>query len=353
MFAPRGAFRWTAARALVPLLACACVAVLLARAEPGGQTPGLPGKDQPGKDQPKVVTHMFQLKYAHASEAIKVLTEIYRPFPEGGFGGGKGAAKPKISLAVDDRTNTIIARGPSDEIEEIATLLQKLDTADDKDRADVLAYQFKYVEATGEVEETLRMVLPAKGPARFTIAADRRTVYVYGPEASILRAKQLLILLDQPGTGVPPQPPLGVEVQVRVFLFLNAPKDNDLPKLAAEFQPILGELRKLGVERPLLAAHATVATSPALPFEVTGNWAGGGLFAVSGSLGGPPDRTMLSIHIKSGGTDPARPQSSLRTVVPIVPGQMTVLGGAPSGGEPTAFVAQVSGRALQPKQGTK
>ncbi len=366
MFSTSGAPRGKAARALVPVLACGCLAVLLARAEPGGQPgsqpagqpggqPGGQPAGQPGKDQPKVVTHMFQLKYAQAADAVRVLTEIYRPSPgpgEGSFGGGKGAAKPRVSLAVDDRTNTVIARGPSDEIEEIAGLLQKLDTADDKDRSEVLAFHLKNVEATGEVEEVLRMVLPSKGPARFTVSADRRTVYVYGPEASVMKAKQLLILLDQPRAGGPPQPPLGVELQVRVFLFANAAKDADAPKLAAEFQPVLAELKKLGIERPFLAIHAMVATSPGMQFEVGGSTAAG-LFQISGGLAGSPDRATLTIHIKVGGTDLDRPASSLRTTIPIVPGQMAVAGGTPIAGEPAAFVVQVSGRALQPKLGTK
>jgi hypothetical protein len=245
---------------------------------------------------------------------------------------------------VDDRNNALVVKGPTEDVIDIAKLLQDLDKPGSVRQVSpsVAVFSLANIEATRELEDALRMLFPPKGSGKFVVDRERRTVLVYADNETINQVKALLSRIDVPA-------PLAelLDVRVRVFLFVNAPRDEEAPKLAKEFQQVEAELKTLGFDRPTLLSQVMVQTVPGSTFEAAGQLPGDTRrqLRVTGQLVEPGVKTRLNLQISLGSADGQTPPgSALRSNVLVAPGRMMVVGVAPIKTTQSAFVVEVTAR---------
>lgn len=126
---------------------------------------------------------VFQLKYANATSAAKLLNEVFKDDTSqqqqtgttggrffgfgGGFGGFRGPGQtqtqtqtddsarraPRVTATADDRTNTLVVTGPSDTLKVVEGILKDLDSNPAEDQS-VMVYPLRNAQA-----KTLETVL--------------------------------------------------------------------------------------------------------------------------------------------------------------------------------------------------
>jgi general secretion pathway protein D len=153
---------------------------------------------------------VFQLKYANATAAAKLITDVFGQAQNtpntpgnangrggggfgrrggfggfggggfGGFGGGGGAAaaaagqpgtgsrtQAKLTASSDDRTNTVVVAGPSDMIQDISRVIKEIDANPAEDSA-VYTYNLKNGDSTDIAVVLNQLVNPGSSGARAT-----------------------------------------------------------------------------------------------------------------------------------------------------------------------------------------
>lgn len=102
----------------------------------------LAGKlDQPG--DPSSVFRVFALKQAVATQVLELLEDFYEP---------KGGLAARIKAVVDIRTNSLIVQGAPRDLDEVATLIQRIDHDESKAVSQMRIFPLQHATAEELVE---------------------------------------------------------------------------------------------------------------------------------------------------------------------------------------------------------
>ncbi len=247
---------------------------------------------------------IFPLEKAQAEDLQSVIEELYQQQRAPGARGGRGAG-PGISLSVDPQTNSLIVWAAPSEMEDIADLVEKLDTTNPRDETRIQIFRLKQADAE-DLARVLTDILTGRGgtAGRRGGTADsvlisymgkdedtgetmvqkliRRNVQIV-PEpltnSLLVRATpESLAMLEQLIATVDEIPPR--EVDVRVFHLVNADADQMVKVLEKLFKvDERGARRGRGAEEE---QRLTMVSATA------------GLAAGLAGEGGPPGRQLLS-----------------------------------------------------------
>jgi hypothetical protein len=196
------------------------------------------------------------------------------------------------------------------------------------------------------LSEVYRDRVAPKGPMVLTVDEKANSLVVKAPAEQLIDIAKLLPELDVPGDRPAAKEALQ-DVQVRVFWFINASKDEVAPKMATQFQAVAADLKALGLDQPILFSQAMVQTMSGHRFEVQGHLGtdARGRFEVSGQLMEEDGKALLQVSIALAADPQARPASSLKTTIQITPGRMTILGTMPTETTVSAFAVLVTPKA--------
>jgi type II secretory pathway component GspD/PulD (secretin) len=147
-------------------------------------------KAQPAAPGAKAEFRVFALKNARASDAAQVLTQLFR------------GDRSTLSIAMDERTNSLVIRGPADDLAIAEAVLQRLDTAaPDAKKVEKSQFQIFRLKnaAAPEAAKVLQALFNADPNKTLRIVADLQTnaVLVYGPEEQLLEVQAILVRLDE------------------------------------------------------------------------------------------------------------------------------------------------------------
>jgi type II secretory pathway component GspD/PulD (secretin) len=284
--------------------------------------------------QPEKATHVLRLKHASATQALRVVQKVM-----GDLVGLKG----KITVAADERTNTLVMQGLPPDVLAVAKLVEQIDVPgrEGPPRAapEIQVFPLGGLDPDRGVEEALRLVLPP--PARFTIDRARRTVLVHGSPEAVAGARAVLSRLEEVASDAASRRP----VRVRVFWLVSAAADEKSPALPEPIRQAAGELESLGVVRPQAAAELAAFVTPGSPFEINGQARLGAPYrlALTGSLTESRGSVQLDVHFTASGPSGRRggEVGGLHTRLAVPVGRPVVLGALPVDGRPSALVAVV------------
>ena len=122
--------------------------------------------DRPESDELEIIP----LKHASASELVRILNSLHAS-----SAGGKAPASKKITLAADDRTNSILMTGERASRLKIRATIAHLDTPLDNDAGNTHVIYLKYAKAT-DLVTILTGVQKNKDKAKKTVGKTRTLV---------------------------------------------------------------------------------------------------------------------------------------------------------------------------------
>jgi hypothetical protein len=319
-------------RAWCGVLLVALVAQALSAGESAGLTKAKPLPDQAGK----VETRIYRLKHLSATDATRILRELFGP-------------RREISLAVDDRTNSLIVSAGKDSLQQIEAILMRIDVegsarVGDAPQVKVFSLAQFHIEPDEGLEAMLRVLMPTPKSGTFTVDARRKVVVVYADQSTAERVHVLLMSLwMERETKLEP----AVEdLQVRLFWMVSGGGQRGGSELPDNFKEIAGELTRLGMANPRLAAQITLRTETGARFEsaTTVALAGSHDLTISGTTSDRKDRVGLSLNITVSQSSPRRSSRhpvSLRTQLAVPFDRPVLLGVTPSESLSSAFAVQV------------
>jgi type II secretory pathway component GspD/PulD (secretin) len=297
--------------------------LLGAAPQPGG---GVREKSQ-ARAAEKVEQSRYALRYVGAGAAARILRELL--------------AGRDIRVAVDDRTNSLLVRGPADKVTQATALLKAIDVPGEvRDlRPELRTFPLKEVEPDAALEQALRLAVGREG--KFVVDRRRRVVLASGDRKTLDSVAALLSALAT--LRERKAEPAG-DLRVSVFWLVGEGR-RGAPRLPDELKEAAAELGKLGLDGLRLAGRISVALTGAAPFESSGTVSVRVPceFCVSGSAAGQKDKAelQLSLRVTGGGRRSAHRIAGLRTRVTVPYGKPVVLGAAPADGTPSAFVVKV------------
>jgi hypothetical protein len=310
----------------------------------GKEPPKKASVAEPSSPPPK--TEVIRLKYVKASDAHRIISELFR-------------GKSTHYVSADERTNSLIIIAHPGEIEQIAELIKKVDVNRPamKDPTPLQVYHLKNRENVVRLEEILKMLFPT---CKFAFT-DKETLIAYGDPETLQMLEALLVRLeDQAGNPLPE-----AESQIRIVWLAAGSSLKDAPKPPDDLNEVVAELAKVGVENPRLVSQIIVNAAVNTRFTVHGNaklvvpWQ----LVIQGTMTvGSRGNPSLEISIDasrldetkgtevdgrdsrgpSGPRSPRPPQvAKLDTKITAPPGHSVVLGLTPFDGTTSAFVIQV------------
>jgi type II secretory pathway component GspD/PulD (secretin) len=149
--------------------------------------PAAPG----AKGDAKAEFRVLVLKYAAAREAAATLAQIFR------------GDHPALSIAADERTNSLILRGPAEDLAAAEAVVQRLDVAaPDARKSEPAKPQLRVFPlksgSAAEVVKLLQALLGGEGSKNFRAVADvtSNSVLVYATEEQLAEIEALVVRLD-------------------------------------------------------------------------------------------------------------------------------------------------------------
>jgi hypothetical protein len=265
-----------------------------------------------------------------------VLKEVFRD---------KMGPKGGLSVTVDDRSNTIIVTGTTDQVLDFAKLLQTIDVpapppAMPPPAQEVFLFRFNQADPK-LVEDGLHLILPTKEVGRFLVDREQHLVIIYSRMEVINLVKNLLARLDEtPGPALP----MNLDWRVRVIWLRNAPAEDKLAKpLPKDFGELLDDLGKLGLDRPAVASQLMARITPQMPFEIAGGGPPSWKWAVNGRIQHVSNQLALDLTVTATDNDSTtKPPVFLRTHVNLNSPKAMIVGAAATGPLMSAFVVEVS-----------
>jgi hypothetical protein len=322
-----------------PLGWCALLLAVLA-APVHGPAAAPPGPQPPPRSNDKTTKAVFRLKYIKATEAAKVLRDLFNT---------RGGLQSTLGIGVDEGSNSLVVAARQALLDEVEAILSKIDTerpGPEGGRPEIRLMPLGSVEPDETLERALQLLLPAGGKGKVLVDRGRRQVIAFADEPTLDRIRVLLrnleVLGDPRGEprGTPPPP---LDVQVRLFWLLPGKGAKNAPGLPDELKGLAGELGKEGLDSPRLGARLSLVTMLGHPFE-----AGSGELTVAGTITPSPHgvAVQLTAAISQQGQrrSPSRQVARLRTHVTVPPGKAAVLAVTPQG----ALAVQVLPRRPEP-----
>ncbi len=294
-----------------------------------GQQPG--GTDAAPAAAEKPEFRVIPLKHVDAMEASTVLRELL-------------GRKAEVSIAVDARTNSIVASGSAAALAVIENLLKKLDVEGagrDTGKQELKVFSLKHA-VTGELAEPLQLVYGVRGlVASFALDRARNLVIATGDRATLDAVEAMLKRLDEPRPERP-----AAEMQVRVVWLVSGLAREDAAKPPDDLKEVVTELAKLGIDKPKLVAQALVNASRDGAFQLEGQakLEAACQLTITGQVQDKTDKAGLEISINAfqgGGRGAPERMCGLRTQITAPFGHAVVLGVTPTDAMTSVFVVQV------------
>jgi hypothetical protein len=296
------------------------------KAEPKPKPPPSPAAEMPTE------MRVFHARHVKAQDLAQTIRTIW----------GQRLG-PQLSVAVDERSNSVIVMAGAGELALVETLVNKLDAASDADRSGnvIRILPLSHARADGGLVNALGLVLP-KGS--FQVDQLRNQVIVSGDPKTVEGAESFIRHLDTLQSK-----PKSPQVQVRLVWLASG--SNDVRKPPEDMKAVITELAKLGIEEPCLVSQTSVAAQPDAQFRLEG-LAGLGTppyrLSVSGKLLGAPGELTNRLQISIQATQAAGPGAAgsnqigrLDTEITAPPGQFVVLGMTPTETTTSVFVVQI------------
>jgi hypothetical protein len=282
---------------------------------------------------------VYALRNATASDVARMLREVFFT-PPGRTG--------RLTISVDDRTNSVILSGSAADLMEAEAVLNKIDipgAGAASGRLELRVFALRHREPDATLDSALRMLIENR-PGRFVVDRSRRQVLLHADQLTAELVEAVLSRLDVPAEV---KALVGTDLEVRVSWVVSGPT-RDGGKALDEFREATAELGRLGLDKPRLAAQVAVSTVPDAHFETTGLAAVEGspsLFAVTGNVVDRKDAAGLDIDVsvtrvptRQGGA----PVCRLHSQVTAPFDRPLVLGTAPTEALKSAFVILVQRR---------
>jgi hypothetical protein len=313
--------------------------LVLATASP---LPGLAGAEPPARapapaDRPE--QRVYALRHAHAAEVVRVLQEVFR---------SPGERAPRLVISADERTNCVIVSAVPADQDRVEALINRIDTeGPPQANARILkVFQLKHRDTDTALQAALQLLFDGRRPGRFSVVG-RQQVLVFADRETLAAVDTLLRELD----AAPEEKaePAGTDLEVRLFWVVGGSQREGAGKALEDFNEATGELGRLGIERPRLAARLAVSTVPAARFEMTGSASVETpcRVEVTGTIADGKEAARLDVSItvtrSLAGRD-AGPLCRLRTQLTVPLDRPLVLGAAPAETLRSAFVVQVQRR---------
>ena len=194
----------------------------------------------------------YELKNASASDAVRLLTAIYkaediRPGAGGGKGqgGGDSGSHAKLNATSDDRTNTLFVTAAPETLKEVDDILKGLE-GNPSTTSGIKIFPLKYADAASAVKlltavfkpETLRVRFPGEPPPKpneattgnMNAAADDRTnsVVVSAPTPMLTQVEDILKHLDADPSSLS---------QIKIIPLANADAEATAKLVTSLFKP--------------------------------------------------------------------------------------------------------------------
>jgi hypothetical protein len=312
--------------------------ILAAHAISAGEAAGPAPAKRPADKKDRGEQRIFRLKYIPANEAAQILRELF-------------GRRTEISIAIDDRTNSLVVSGSKSNLDELEAITSKIDVegsgkAGDLPQLKVFPLAQVGIEPDAGLETMLKMLIPAGRSGKFTLEARRKVLVVYADPPSIERVAMLLTTL-QMERGTKPAAMTSSEIQVRLFWLVSGAGRRTGAELPDNLKDLAGELSKLGMVHPRLATQVTIATETGTRFETSAAVALAGRhdLSVSGTATDRKDCIGVSLTIAVSQSAPrrsSRREASLRTQVSVPFNRPVLLGVIPGETTTSAFVVEVT-----------
>jgi type II secretory pathway component GspD/PulD (secretin) len=135
---------------------------------------------------------IYRLRYATAAEAGRIVRQLL---------GAPDGRSSRLTMAADERTNSVLVLAPAAVQEEVEAILAKIDVLGRSgsvmaDNAMLKTFTLKYATPDGALERALGMLLKDRPSARVTVLRDNRVVVVYGDPETMVKVKELLMQLE-------------------------------------------------------------------------------------------------------------------------------------------------------------
>ncbi len=296
----------------------------------------------------KLVTIIFQLKYAKPNSIVNVIQSLH----------GRDA----ICVAHED-TKAILLQAPEKTIQEVKELIQKLDVPQESETEGVFEIIKLKNVAPHEIENSLEM---AQGnlDVEFALDEERGQLLVRGDGNSVKRFVSLIAKLDEPPVAKPPSK----SRRVRIVWLVNDREENmELPPPPPDLMEVVAELQQIGITDLELMSQTMVQTLADGNFQISANLKfinGPGRLTIEGDLEEKSEglvQVQINLEASTGTADRDSKRSrgggieqelcNLNTNVLAPLGHAVVLCLTPTDYLESAFVIQVlEGPAREPKK---
>ena len=310
-----------------------------------------------GQDDPRVAfsndirLEVVPVRYAPAEHVSITLKNVIRT----------------IHVTPDNRTNSLIVAGTSDEIETAKQLLASLDVRVDEERMElpertgkqVRAYGVEHAEVDQQFLGTLSTLLRTTETERtqLHLALDSRQnqVIASGQPEYLSAVATLVDMLDQPvESRLTTTTQASGELSVRL-LWLVGGNSDDSRSVPNDVQPVVDELSRYGVQDLKLGAQAIIRVSANDDFRtsfastVDAHW----MHEVNGRIHSTAEgRLRLEIDVEgmsapdsrpgSGQSRPSRDVIHFQTAIHTTAGQFVVLSMNPVANMDSVYVLQIN-----------
>jgi hypothetical protein len=300
------------------------------------------------------VTQVIRLKTLQATEMTRVLRDLFAA-PE--------RRAPRITVAADDRTNSLIVSAEPNDLATVEKLIASLEkeAAQRPPARELRVFSLKHTEPDAAMEQALRLIFGPGQAGNFALDLQRRMVICSGDRTALDAVEALLARLEDR----PAQVRGGGKAEERrvrlVWLVDTSGAEGGEParlrRPPDDLNEVVAELAKLGITKVGLAAQTVANATDGQAFRIDGTTDLSGApcyLQVSGVLSQGQEKPTVRIELHAtreaaAGKDPGSgrlprrgdPVCSLETTVTAPPGHAVVLGVTPTAGLTSIFVVQV------------
>jgi type II secretory pathway component GspD/PulD (secretin) len=300
---------------------------------------------------------VFTLQNANSAQTVGVITDL---------------VGQKVQITADNRTNSLIAVGPEEELKEVEALLIRLDESQNKDSMTLRVYPFEHASPE-KIADNLRLL---GTEVLFSMDSEQKRLLVRGNDRAHQVVAEFLQTIDVAENSAKLKP-----MQLRIVWLVEeklAGKDAKDP--AKDLEKVIQVLNdKLGVTNLKMAAQLLVTIDPIQDDERSQGFNADGTTSLQegqatkleamgqivGQAGANPT-IQLSIQASQSDSGPdrgfgggrsntpsSRTLTSLTTQVVAPTGHSIVLGMTPIQSADSVFVLQVLATEDTPAPGTK
>jgi type II secretory pathway component GspD/PulD (secretin) len=208
----------------------------------------------------------------------------------------------------------------------------------------VRVIQLRSVDLDAALDAELRMLLDTHHlSGQFVLDKNRQAVVVAGEADTVVKVAGFLAQLEET-SGHATQAAPAAALRVRLFWVVNSGPREEGAKFPDALKGVAGELARLGIDRPRLAAQLSLSTTAQSRFEASGRASleAAHRLSLAGTVSDGREESALEVAVTraAGGRD-GGPVCRFRTRLRIPLDRPVVLGSAPADALKSAFVVLV------------